>query len=64
MKFKEFVSDMPHGLFEPFRRKILATLGVSEQTFRNWQNGVYEPDDERKAIINGIAIEITGKPIY
>jgi DNA-binding transcriptional regulator YiaG len=44
---------------------LKADLGISDQTFRNWESGYCEPDDETKrAVINQCAEAITGKTIY
>ena len=44
---------------------LKADISMSDQTFRNWEAGTYEPDTAAKReIINQCAEAITGKPIY
>lgn len=67
--FQRFVSELPHGQYAVFRNMIkLAMLkadgGISDQTFRNWENGVTEPVGPKREIVNQAAVELTGKPIY
>ena len=48
--FQQFIANLPHGQYA---------------TFRNWESGYCEPDDETKrAVINQCAEAITGKTIY
>ena len=44
---------------------LKAGISMSDQTFRNWEAGVYEPDtDAKRDVINQCAEAFTGKPIY
>ena len=65
-KFQQFVSKIEHGNYSRFRDAILQRLTprISEQTFRNWERGIYEPDEIRRDAINAVAVELTGKPVY
>lgn len=68
--FQQFIQDLPHGQYATFRNLVRiemlkADLGISDHTFRNWESGYCEPDDDAKrAVINQCAEAITGKPIY
>lgn len=64
--FQEFVEKLPHGSYKTFRDAILRRLTprVTDQSFRNWERGLYEPDDTRRDAINAIAIDVVGSPIY
>ena len=68
--FQQFIQDLPHGQYATFRNLVRiemlkADLGISDQTFRNWESGYCEPDDDAKrSVINQCAEAITGKPIY
>lgn len=69
MTLQEFINNLPHGLYPEFRQRVKvamvqAGLDISDQTFRNWQNGIYEPSPEKQEVLNAVAIELTGKPIY
>lgn len=69
-KFQQFIEDLPHGQYATFRNMVKlemlkADLGISDQTFRNWESGTYEPEDDAKRdIINQCAEALTGKTIY
>ena len=65
-KFQQFVSKIEHGNYSRFRDAILQRLTprISEQTFRNWERGIYEPDEIRRQDIDAVAVEVTGKPVY
>lgn len=42
-----------------------AGIYISDQTFRNWAHGTYEPDsDAKREIINRCTELFTGKSIY
>ena len=68
--FQQFIANIPHGQYFTFRNMVKlemlkADISMSDQTFRNWEAGTYEPDDETKrAVINQCAEAITGKTIY
>lgn len=68
--FQQFIQDLPHGKYATFRNMVKlemlkADISMSDQTFRNWEAGTYEPDtDDKRAVINQCAEAITGKPIY
>lgn len=68
-RFKEFIESIPHGLYKVFRRRMLealysTSLEVSDQTVRNWESGRCEPTQERRSVINGIAMAVVGKKVY
>lgn len=65
-KFQDFIGRLNIYQYSEFRNKVLQRLDprVSEQTFRNWQNGKYEPDPARRETINAVAVEVTGEKIY
>lgn len=65
-QFQQFISNLEHGKYRPFRDAVLQRLTprISEQTFRNWERGIYEPDETRRQDIDAIAIEMTGAPVY
>ena len=58
--------NLPHGSYKTFRDAILQRLTprVTDQSFRNWERGLYEPDDTRRDAIDAIAIDVVGVPIY
>ncbi|MBQ1780801.1 MAG: hypothetical protein II001_05150 [Bacteroidales bacterium] len=68
--FQEFVQNMPHRCYATFRnmvkREMLAAeISISDQAFRNWERGVYEPDTaQKREIINRCAQAVVGKTIY
>ena len=64
--FQQFVMNLPHGSYKTFRDAILTRLTprVTDQSFRNWERGLYEPDDTRRDAIDAIAIDVVGSPIY
>ena len=69
MTLQEFIQQLPHGQYPEFRRRVKvamveAGLDISDQTFRNWENGIYEPSDQKKEVINAVAMELTGQSIY
>ena len=44
---------------------LKADISMSDQTFRNWEAGTYEPDtDAKREVINQCAMAIIGKTIY
>lgn len=65
-QFQQFVSKIEHGKYKAFRDAILQRLTprICDQTFRNWERGVYEPDPTRREAINAIAVEVIGKPVF
>ena len=64
--FELFVKSHPFGLRDQFRDALLRRFEprISEQTYRNLERGVYEPDETRRDIINEVAIEIYNENIY
>lgn len=67
--FQEFIANLPHGQYATFRNLVKlemlkADISMSDQTFRNWESGTYEPDEQKRAIINKCAEAIAGKLIY
>ena len=68
--FQQFIKDIPHGQYATFRNMVKlemlkADIPMSDQTFRNWENGTYEPDQPQKRdVINAVAVAMTGQPIY
>lgn len=68
--FQQFIQDLPHGQYFTFRNMVKlemlkAEISMSDQTFRNWESGSYEPATEaQREVINRCAEAITGKPIY
>ena len=68
--FQQFIANLPHGKYERFRNRVMmelldAGIYISDQTFRNWAHGTYEPDsDAKREIINRCTELFTGKPIY
>lgn len=64
--FQAFVEKLPHGSYKVFRDAILQRLTprVTDQSFRNWERGLYEPDESRREAIDAIAIDVIGTPIY
>ena len=64
--FQQFITTMEHGKYAAFRDALLKAIEprVTDQTFRNWEKGLYEPELTRRDVINQVALEITGKPIY
>lgn len=67
--FQQFIQELPHSQYATFRNMVKlemlkADLGISDQTFRNWERGATEPDEAKCAIINQCAEAITGKRIY
>ena len=65
-QFQQFITTVEHGKYAAFRDVLPMALDprVTDQTFRNWERGKYEPDDTRREAINQVAQEITGKTIY
>ena len=64
--FQEFVTKIEHGNYRRFRDAILQRLTprISEQTFRNWERGIYEPDETKRDAIDAIAVEVIGQPVF
>jgi hypothetical protein len=68
--FQQFITNLPHGQYASFRASVKLELlkvgiDITDQTFRNWENGTYEPDQPKKRdVINAVAVAMTGKPIY
>lgn len=64
--FQEFVTKIEHGNYRRFRDAILQQLTprISEQTFRNWERGIYEPDETKRDAIDAIAVEVIGQPVF
>ena len=67
--FQQFITNLPHGQYATFRNMVKlamlkADIGISDQTFRDWENGTYEPKEPKRSIVNQVAIELTGNPIY
>ena len=68
--FQKFIDTLPHGQYATFRASVKLELlkvgiDITDQTFRNWENGTYEPDQPQKRdVINAVAVAMTGKPIY
>ena len=68
--FQQFIQDLPHGQYATFRNMVKlemlkADISMSDQTFRNWAHGTYEPDsDAKREIINRCTELFTGKSIY
>jgi len=69
MEFKEFIQQLPHGIYAEFRRRVKVAMieagfDMSDQTFRNWENGLFDPAEPKREVINKVAEELTGKRIY
>ena len=64
--FETFVKSHAFGQRDRFRDALLRRFNprISDQTYRNWERGVYEPDEARRDIINEVAVEIYGETIY
>ena len=64
--FELFVKSHPFGKRDQFRDALLRRFEprISEQTYRNWECGKYEPDEARRDTINLVAFEIYGELIY
>lgn len=64
--FETFVKSHPFGLRNKFRDALIRRFDpcISNQTYRNWERGIYEPDESRRDTINEVAIEIYNKNIY
>lgn len=54
-KFEEFFGNVRDKHSKSMRNDILTQCGISVQSFRNWRNGVCEPDARWWSIINGVA---------
>ena len=54
-KFEEFFGNVRNKHTESMRNDILTECGISVQSFRNWRNGVCEPDGQWWSQINAIA---------
>ena len=68
--FQQVITNLPHGQYATFRASVKLELlkvgiDITDQTFRNWENGTYEPDsDAKREIINRCTELFTGKHIY
>lgn len=64
--FEIFVKSHAFGDRERFRRRLMFAMEppISDQTYRNWERGIYEPDPSRRDTINEVARQIYGEPIY
>ena len=68
--FQQFITNLPHGQYANFRASVKLELlkvgiDITDQTFRNWENGTYEPDQpQKREVINAVAVAMTGQPIY
>lgn len=54
-KFEEFFGNVRNKHTESMRNDILTECGISVQSFRNWRDGVFEPDAQWWSSINAIA---------
>lgn len=64
--FELFVKSRPFGKRDMFRRCLLRKMEppITDQTYRDWEQGKREPADNRRDIINEVAIEVYGELIY
>lgn len=54
-KFVEFFGNVRNKHTESMRNDIQTECGISTQSFRNWKDGVFEPDVRWWSQINAIA---------
>lgn len=64
--FSAFVKSRPYGKRDKFRDELMRRIEprVSDQTYRNWENGLYEPSDTYRDTINLVAMEIYEERVY
>jgi len=58
--FKNWIENVPHGQYAHVRKEVIAKCIITDQTFRNWKNGITEVPELAKEKINLIA----GRKIY
>lgn len=64
--FEKFVMSRPFGKRNEFRNALMKRIEprISDQTYRNWENGQYEPSETYRDTINMVAIDIYGELVY
>ena len=63
-QFEEFVSNIPHGRYDEFRKRVIASCNVSDGLFRMWKTGTPVKTEENRKAINRIALDMFGKAVF
>lgn len=61
---REFLTNINIFQYGEFRNRIIEECNISNATWSNWRRGAVEPEKKYKAIIDKIATEMFGAPIY
>lgn len=61
---EDFIKTINIYDYERFRARVIQECNVSTATWSNWRNGKNEPEAKYKTIIDKIATEMFGAPIY
>ena len=61
---RDFLTTINIYDYEKFRGRIIEECNISTATWSNWRRGAVEPEKKYKAIIDKIATEMFGAPIY
>ena len=62
-KFRKFCDSIPHGRYDDFRLRVIAECNIKDSTFRVWYGGFNVPE-ERREVINRIALEMFNKKVF
>jgi hypothetical protein len=63
-KFQDFYGNVRVRDAESVRNAVQSDCGISDQSFRNWAGGVFEPDSRWWSILNGVAERFGYDKIY
>lgn len=61
---EEFIKTINVYDYERFRARVIDECQVSTATWSHWRNSKHEPTAKYKQIIDQIATEMFGAPIY
>ena len=61
---EDFIKTINIYDYERFRARVIQECNVSTATWSNWRNSKNEPEAKYKEIIDRIATEMFGAPIY
>lgn len=61
---EEFIKTINVYDYERFRARVIDKCQVSTATWSHWRNSKHEPTEKYKQIIDQIATEMFGAPIY
>ena len=63
-EFQKFVFEMPYGMADEFRKKVVKECGVTEGLFRLWRSGFPVKKQENREAIDRIATEMFGRKVF